>query len=150
MTAYDEKDTNNEKFWYIDTGASNHMCGYKYLFTEMRVVEDGHISFGDASKIQVKGQGTISYLQKNGLKGLIENIYYVSDLKSNIPSMGQLMEKRYSVFMKNRVLQLKDKKKRVIARVEMAKNRMYKINLCYVRERCLRVNIEDKALLWHL
>jgi hypothetical protein len=47
-------------------------------------------------------------------------------------SMGQLMEKRYSVFMKNRVLQLKDKKGRVIIRVEMAKNQMYKINMCYV------------------
>jgi hypothetical protein len=53
------------------------------------------------SKIQVKDQGTISYLQKNALKRLIENVYYVSDLKSNILSMGQLMEKGYSIFMKN-------------------------------------------------
>jgi hypothetical protein len=98
----------------------------------------------------MKDQGTISYLQNNGLKGLIENVYYVPDLKSNILSMGQLMEKGYLVFMKNRVLQLKDKKERVIERVEMAKNRMYKINLCYVRERCLRVDIEDKVFLWHL
>jgi GAG-pre-integrase domain len=32
----------------------------------------------------------------------------------------------------------------------MAKNRMYKINPCYVQERCLRVDIEDKTFLWHL
>jgi hypothetical protein len=62
MMAYDEKDTNNETIWYLDTGASNHMCRYKHLFTKMRVVEDIHVSFGNASKIQVKCQGTISYL----------------------------------------------------------------------------------------
>lgn len=150
MMAYKNTILDSDTVWYLDTGASNHMCGHKHLFVEMQEIEVGHVSFGDASKIQVKGQGTISYLQKNGLKGLIENVYYVPDLKSNILSMGQLMEKGYSVFMKNRVLQLKDKKERVIARVEMAKNRMYKINLCYVRERCLRVNVEDKAFLWHL
>jgi Zinc knuckle len=88
MMVYDERDTNNEKIWYLDTGASNHMCRYKHLFTEIRVIEDRHVSFGDASKIQVKGQGIISYLQKNGLKGLIENVYYVPNLKSNILSMG--------------------------------------------------------------
>jgi hypothetical protein len=34
MMAYNEKDANNEIIWYLDTGVSNHMCGYKYLFTE--------------------------------------------------------------------------------------------------------------------
>jgi hypothetical protein len=67
----------------------------------VRVVEDWHVSFGDESKIQMKGQGTISYLQKNGLKGLIENVYYVPNLKSNILNMGQLMEKEYFVFTQN-------------------------------------------------
>jgi hypothetical protein len=33
MMAYDKKDTNNEIIWYLDTSASNHMCGYKHLFT---------------------------------------------------------------------------------------------------------------------
>ncbi|PKU61775.1 Retrovirus-related Pol polyprotein from transposon TNT 1-94 [Dendrobium catenatum] len=126
------------------------MCGHRHLFKEMRVVEDGHVSFGDASKIQVKGQGTISYMQKDGAKGLIENVYFVPDLKSNILSMGQLMEKGYSVFMKDEVLQLKDKKGRLVTQINMAKNRMYKINLVYVLEKCLQVDVEDKASLWHL
>ena len=52
MMANDENDTNNETVWYLDTGASNHMCGHKHLFTEMRVIEDGHVSFGDASKFK--------------------------------------------------------------------------------------------------
>ena len=60
------------------------------------------------------------------------------------------MEKGYSVFMKDRILHLKDKRGRLLAHVEMAKNRMFKLNLRNVRERCLQVNMEDKASLWHL
>jgi hypothetical protein len=55
MMAYNDINTDSDTVWYLDTGASNHMCGHKHLFKEMREVEDGHVSFGDASKIQVKG-----------------------------------------------------------------------------------------------
>ncbi|KAK8957926.1 hypothetical protein KSP39_PZI000959 [Platanthera zijinensis] len=150
LMAYKDTVSDNDTIWYLDTGASNHMCGHKHLFKEMREVEDGHVSFGDASKIQVKGQGAIYYLQKGGTEGSIENVYYVPDFKNNILSMGQLMEKGYSVFMKNRVLQLKDNQGHLVARVEMGRNRMYKLNLRSMREKCLQVNVEDKALLWHL
>ncbi|KAB5529592.1 hypothetical protein DKX38_019673 [Salix brachista] len=56
MMAYKNTVSDNNIVWYLDTGASNHMCGHKHLFKEMREVEDGHVSFGDASKIQIKGQ----------------------------------------------------------------------------------------------
>ena len=60
------------------------------------------------------------------------------------------MEKGYSVFMKNCVLLLKEKQERLVAWVEMGKYRMYKLSLRSVREKCLWVDVEDKASLWHL
>ena len=54
----------NNSVWYLDTGASNHMCGDENLFKELTKVDAGHVSFGDASKVAVKGRGTIWYLQK--------------------------------------------------------------------------------------
>ncbi|KAI5407971.1 hypothetical protein KIW84_053994 [Lathyrus oleraceus] len=131
-------------------GASNHRCGHKHLFKEMRKIEDGNVSFGDASKVKVEGKGTIRYLQKDGLIGSIQDVYYVPNLKTNILSLGQLTEKVYSILMKERILHLKDKLGHLIARVEMERNRMYKLNLINVREKCLQVNVEDKASLWHL
>ena len=74
-------------------------------------------------------------------------MYYVPDLKSNILSMGQLMEKGYSVLMKDRVLYLKDKSDRLIAQVEMKKNRMYKLDLKIVQERCLKLDVKDEAMM---
>ncbi|KAI5424780.1 hypothetical protein KIW84_030821 [Lathyrus oleraceus] len=140
----------NDNVWYLDSGASNHMCGHKHLFKEMRKIEDGNVPFGDASKVKVEGKGTIRYLQKDVLIGSIQDVSYVPNLKTNILSLGQLTEKGYSILMKERILHLKDKLGHLIARVEMERNRMYKLNLINVREKCLQVNVEDKASLWHL
>ncbi|KAJ3701279.1 hypothetical protein LUZ61_004984 [Rhynchospora tenuis] len=56
LLASKEATPNQETVWYLDTGASNHMCGYKHMFAEMQEVVDGHVSFGDASKVKVEGQ----------------------------------------------------------------------------------------------
>ncbi|KAJ3686893.1 hypothetical protein LUZ61_016057 [Rhynchospora tenuis] len=149
MMAHNDIIPDSDSVWYLDTGASNHMSGHKHLFKEMQDVKDGHVSFGDASKIQVKGRGKIKFYH-NGKESTIESVYYVPDMKSNILSVGQLMEKGYSVFMKNRVMFLKDKRNHLIARVEMAQNRTYKLNLRNVQETCLKINMTDKASLWHL
>ncbi|XP_022928018.1 uncharacterized protein LOC111434928 [Cucurbita moschata] len=88
LMAQDEENINNDILWYLDLGASNHMCDHEHLFKEMQKIEDGHVSFGDASKVEVKGRGTIHFLQKDGVMGSIKDVYYVPDLKTNILSMG--------------------------------------------------------------
>jgi len=54
------------------------------------------------------------------------------------------MEKGYSVIMKDRVLELRDKLGHLITRVEMKQNRMYKLEL-----RCLKLDVKDEAMKWH-
>ena len=74
------------------------MCGDEYLFKEMQKIEDGHVLFVDVSTVEVKGRGTIHFLQKDGVMGPVQDVYYVPDLKTNILSMGKLTEKGYSIF----------------------------------------------------
>ncbi|XP_068498401.1 uncharacterized protein [Phaseolus vulgaris] len=45
LMAQDEVNINNDTLWYLDSGASSHMCGHKYLFKDMQKIEDGHVSF---------------------------------------------------------------------------------------------------------
>ncbi|KAG8474810.1 hypothetical protein CXB51_031511 [Gossypium anomalum] len=72
LMAHNEVNTNNNMVWYLDTGASNHKCGHKHLFKEMRKVETRHVSFGDASKVELA--------KKNMVHGLpdidYEKIFY--------------------------------------------------------------------------
>ena len=84
-------------------------------YSKLQKIEDGHVPFGDASKVEVKGQGTVCYLQKDGVIGSLQDVYYVPDLKTNILSMGQLVEKGYSIFLKDRLLHLKNKQVRLVA-----------------------------------
>ena len=132
-----EDNINNNTLWYLDSGASNHMYYHEYLFKEMQKIEDCLVSFGDASKVEVKGQGTTHFLQKDGVMGSIQDVYYVLDLKTNILSMGQLTEKGYSIFLKNCLLHLEDKQGHLDARVEIGRNQIYKLNLKSIREKCL-------------
>ncbi|KAK2975101.1 hypothetical protein RJ640_002912 [Escallonia rubra] len=51
-------DENEEKnLWYLDFGASSHICGKKNLFMELDESFGGNIIFGDSSQVQVKGKG---------------------------------------------------------------------------------------------
>jgi hypothetical protein len=143
LLASKEADSNNESVWYLDTSASNHMCGYKHIFTEIEEIIEGHLSFGDALKLKVKGQGEILIQCKDGNEMFISNDYYVPDIKSNILSLSQLLERGYTIFMKERTLYLRDQDNRLLAQVEITKNRMFKLNLVNVQARCLKACVKD-------
>jgi len=50
--------------WYLDTSASNHMCRHTHLFVDILEIEDGHVSFGDSTKVPIKGKGKIFFFPK--------------------------------------------------------------------------------------
>jgi hypothetical protein len=130
--------------WYLIIGASNHMTSHKHLFAEM--TELGEIvSFGDVSKVEVKGKENVKFLQKNGELRMIEAIYYISKIKSNILSMDQLMEKGFEIFMKKRTLHLRDSRGITIAQIQMGENIMFKLNLQRIEKKYLKINKEDEV-----
>ncbi|XP_059636085.1 uncharacterized protein LOC132278305 [Cornus florida] len=49
--------SDQENVWYLDTGASNHMCGSKEKFVDIDESINGKVTFGDLSQIPVRGKG---------------------------------------------------------------------------------------------
>ncbi|KAE8679159.1 Zinc ion binding, putative isoform 1 [Hibiscus syriacus] len=70
LLARKETDGGQANSWYLDSGASNHMCGRKDMFVELDEPVSGNVSFGDDSTIAVKGRGLELLSKKEMVKGL--------------------------------------------------------------------------------
>ena len=85
------------------------------------------VKLGNDSKVKVNCKGLIVVYAKKDKIRTIHDVYYVPRLMCNLLSVGQLLEKEYRVFFKNKVCTIYDKYpcKQLIARVEMTNNRMF-------------------------
>ncbi|GKV01270.1 hypothetical protein SLEP1_g13835 [Rubroshorea leprosula] len=147
MATKEERDT---RAWYLDTGAANHMSGNKELFSTLNEAVKGNIIFGDDTKIPIKGKGDVLIRSKNGSHLLITQVYYVPTLKSNILSLGQLLEMGYDIHLKDGCLTLRDGSDNLVAKVPMEKNRMFLLNVHVDHPRSLKTCVEEASWLWHL
>ncbi|KAL4348689.1 hypothetical protein GQ457_17G010100 [Hibiscus cannabinus] len=50
LLALKNEENNDASTWYLDNGASNHMCGDKEAFVKLDEKVKGNVSFGDSSK----------------------------------------------------------------------------------------------------
>jgi hypothetical protein len=52
--------------WYLDSGATHHMTGRRELFTNLDCRARGTVKFGDTSKVEIQGVGSIIFEGKTG------------------------------------------------------------------------------------
>ena len=76
--------------WYLDSGATHHMTGRRELFTDLDGDVSGSVRFGDASRVDIQGVGTIAFEGKNGERWLLHGVFYIPALKNSIMSLGRL------------------------------------------------------------
>ncbi|KAL4298280.1 hypothetical protein GQ457_12G029150 [Hibiscus cannabinus] len=148
--SYKGNEESKKNIWYLDNCASNHMCGRKEWFVELDEKVRGRVIFGDDSHAEVKGKGKVMITQKNGEKKYITDVYYVPAMKSNIISLGQLLEKGYEVQMKNQSLSLKNKNGELVVQVDMTQNRLFTIDIESGEVKCMKTAIKDDSWLLHL
>ena len=150
LLAHNGESQESEHTWYLDTGASNHMCGRKKLFEKLDETVRGKVSFGDNSQIPVMGKGDIQFRARDGSNQVISNVYFVPKMTSNILSLGQLLERGYEIAMVDcGKMLIKDQRGIIIAKVNMSKNRMFTLNIRSDVARCLKTCLKDPSWLWH-
>ena len=143
------KEETQQNMWYLDTGCSNHMCGDKKAFSEMDESFRTTVKFGDNSTISVMGKGWVTIQTKENVTHTISNVLFVPDLKTNLLSVGQLLEKGYAISIKDGVCRIEDAKLGLIAQVNMTVNRMFPLYLHNTTHSCLSAKLKDVSWLWH-
>ncbi|WZZ46597.1 hypothetical protein YC2023_042856 [Brassica napus] len=144
-----EVSRNGENLWYLDNGASNHMTGNHSYFKTLDETITGKVQFGDDSRIDIKGKGSILFVGNDGDRKTLADVYFIPELQSNIISLGQATESGCDVRMREDYLTLHDKDGVLITKAKRARNRIYKVTMEIVDNKCLQLITGGDSTLWH-
>lgn len=144
-----ETSTDAEDIWYLDNGASNHMTGDQRYFSTIDKTVSGKVRFGDDSRIDIKGKGTISFIDVNGEARKMNDVYFIPELKSNIISLGQATESGCDIRLKGEHLTMRDQHGKLLVRANRSKNRLYKVRMGIRDSAHLHLSKISESNRWH-
>ena len=61
----------------LDSGASNHMTGFKAAFSELDGNVTGTVKFRDGSRVAIRGRGIIIFMCQNSEHRALTDVYYI-------------------------------------------------------------------------
>ncbi|WVZ06232.1 hypothetical protein V8G54_019578 [Vigna mungo] len=95
-----------EMSWYLDSACSNHMTGNKSWLIDLDTSVKSIVRFADDSVIRAEGSGKVLITRKDGRPVYMHNVLYVPTMKSNLLSLGQLLEKGYTMNLQKRNIEV--------------------------------------------
>ncbi|KAH9802189.1 hypothetical protein KPL71_001277 [Citrus sinensis] len=96
----------NPREWWIDTGATRHVCSDKGLFISFETVSNGEKLFmGNSATFEIEGQRKVILKMTSGKELTLNDMLYVPEIRKNLVS-GSLLNKHgfRMVFESNRVV----------------------------------------------
>src|ERR1044072_507318 len=139
----------NLGIWYLDSGCSNHMTGHKEWLVNFDPSKRKKVRFADDRTILAEGSGDVLVKKGDGKDAVISDVLYVPGMKSNLISLGQLLEKGFTIQMNHGHLEVLDRNQRRVLRVPLTQNRTFQIKVNAVETECLATEVEDDSWLWH-
>lgn len=137
--------------WLVDSGASQHMCRDRKLFTTYSSLKNKSVIIGNGGEISVLGCGQVAVQVYDGRKWVnttIDNVLYVPELKTNLFSVKCAVEKGYVVNLDNDLCKFY-KKNTVCAIANRDRDNMYYMNLRYKCEIANATQVKPTLKEWH-
>ncbi|KAB2616999.1 hypothetical protein D8674_012868 [Pyrus ussuriensis x Pyrus communis] len=123
--------------WFLDSRCSNHMCGDRDIFTNLDESFVHSVKLGNNSRMNVVGKGSVS-LVLNGINHVVNEVYYVPELKNNLLSIGQLQERGLAILIKEGACKIYHPTKAQTS-----------VSTSAPPEMCLHTSSQDPFYLWH-
>jgi len=81
----------DEKTWWIDSGATKHVCQNRALFSTYKKSEEGELLYmGNSSSSAVAGKGSVKLAFTSGKTLTLQDVYHVPDIRKNLVSASLL------------------------------------------------------------
>jgi hypothetical protein len=89
------------------------------------------------------------FVTKQGHHRTLTNVYYIPRLKNSIVSIGQLDEIGCWVLIEDGTLRMWDQQRKLLAKVNRSRNRLYMLPLFIAQPVCMKMCLEDESWRWH-
>ncbi|KAJ4789254.1 polyprotein [Rhynchospora pubera] len=137
--------------WFLDSGCSNHMTGFKHLFEELDETYKKTVKLGDNKDIHVEGKGIVVVQTNNHNTRMLHNVYYIPQLSQNLLSIGQMMDNGYTISFKGDNCRISDAETdQTMAIVKKTMNNLFPLEIEKVKEKALAAKEVSPSELWHL
>ena len=84
--------------WWVDTGATRHICGDKNMFKKYEIVGDSiDLYMGNSSTLKVAGKGTVELNFTSGKTVTLLDVFHVPEIRKNLVSSGLLSKHGYKL-----------------------------------------------------
>lgn len=141
----------NSGKWYIDSGASMHMCSEKDWMYNIREPSVKTITVANREPLAVKGAGEINVNLAQGGTIQLKNVLYVPGLAANLISVSSITKSGYKVQFSEKGCNVSDIKGNIICSATL-RNKLYALDMDWSKEETVHLasnNLSD-INLWHL
>ncbi|KAG8499415.1 hypothetical protein CXB51_005894 [Gossypium anomalum] len=132
--------------WLVDSGCTHHMAADESLFRDLDRSYVSKIRIGNGDLIQARGKGNVVINTSSGNK-VISDVLFVPDIDQNLLSVGQLVEKGYSLVFENGACVVKDTYGQELISVAMT-DKCFMLNINQLEKKAY-TSLADNTGLWH-
>ncbi|GAU33542.1 hypothetical protein TSUD_143350 [Trifolium subterraneum] len=139
--------TNSSKeTWLIDSGCINHMTHNVGIFKELDKSFYSKVTIGNGEHVDVKGKGVVAIETPSGIK-YIADVLFVPEINQSLLSVGQMMEKNYTLHFKDKRCTILDPSGSKLMTVGM-RGKSFPIEWKQTTMHAFPSNVDDSSL-WH-
>lgn len=141
-----------KKQWYVDSGASMHMCGNKEWMYNLRAPSVKSITVANSEPLSVEGTGEINLNILQGGTIQLKNVLYVPGLAANLMSVSTITKSGYRVIFNEKGCNINDANGKFICSATL-NNKLYVLDMQSKEETVHLASSlvsSNNIRLWHL
>ncbi|KAA8524024.1 hypothetical protein F0562_010545 [Nyssa sinensis] len=132
---------------FPESGCIHHMCHKAAMLRDLDETYSSKVKIGNSDYVKVKERGTAGVKTTSGIK-LIPDVLFVPNISQNLLSVGQMLEKEYSLQFKDNQCNIFDSSGAKLVYVKI-RNKSFFVNWEQAAEHAYAGITQSVSNLWH-